>query len=203
VTNPTIDGQLEDRLDASGAAQAGKPKKGGPRRAEKIPGGRMFKNKETLLGLLVGLCATQALDWVSIALYRVEGAGARARENATRGHRPAYERAVQRIARGFGRRLSDEQVGRWGWRFHKIFGVLGGPAYLALRRRYPRLRWGHGLAFGAAFFVLIDEVMMPLVRLTPGPRHFSWKVHARGAAAHLAYGIAAETTAHAMRTSLR
>jgi len=43
--------------------------------------------------------------------------------------------------------------------------------------------------------VVVDELMMPLSRLTPGPRAFSWKVHARGAAAHLAYGVAAETAA--------
>jgi hypothetical protein len=146
-------------------------------------------------GLLVGLCATQALDWLSIALYRAESRKTRARENATRGHRHAYERAVEMTARRLGQRLSDEQIGKWGWRFHKVFGIAGGPVYLMLRRRFPGLRWGSGLAFGAAFFLVVDELLVPLARLTPGPRAFSWKVHARGAAAHLAYGVAAESTA--------
>jgi len=148
-----------------------------------------------LRGVVVGLCATQALDWLSMALYRGESRRARKRENAARGHRHAYERAVEMTARRFGQRLSDRQIGTWGWRFHKVFGVAGGPAYLALRRRFPGLRWGSGLAFGAAFFLVVDELLVPLARLTPGPRAFSWKVHARGAAAHLAYGVAAETTA--------
>lgn len=148
-----------------------------------------------LRGLVVGLCATQALDWLSIALYRAESRQARKRENAVRGNRHAYERAIEMTARHLGQRLSDEQIGRWGWRFHKVFGFAGGPAYLALRRRFPGLRWGSGLAFGAAFFLVVDELLVPLARLTPGPRAFSWKVHARGAAAHLAYGVAAETTA--------
>lgn len=151
--------------------------------------------KGILRGLIVGLCATQALDWLSIALYRAESCRTRARENAARGQRHAYERAVEMTARRFGQRLSDKQIGTWGWRFHKLFGVAGGPAYLALRRRFPGLRWGSGLAFGAAFFLVVDELLVPLARLTPGPRAFSWKVHARGAAAHLAYGVAAETTA--------
>lgn len=148
-----------------------------------------------LRGLVVGLCATQALDWLSIALYRAESRQTRRRENAVRGNRHAYERAIEMAARRLGQRLSDEQIGRWGWRFHKLFGFAGGPAYLALRRRFPGLRWGSGLAFGAAFFLVVDEMLVPLARLTPGPRAFSWKVHARGAAAHLAYGVAAETTA--------
>ncbi len=148
-----------------------------------------------LKGLAVGLCATQALDWLSIALYRAESRKARARENAARGNRHAYERAVEMMAERLGRPLSHEQIGRWGWRFHKVFGVAGGPAYLALRRRFPSLRRGCGLAFGAAFFLVVDELLVPLARLTPGPRAFGWKVHARGAAAHLAYGVAAEATA--------
>jgi hypothetical protein len=148
-----------------------------------------------LKGLVVGLCATQALDWLSIALYEGESRRTRAKENAVRGNRHAYERAVEKLATRLGRYLTDDQIGRWGWRFHKVFGLLGGPAYLALRRRFPPLRWGCGAAFGALFFLAVDEVMVPLAGLTPGPRAFSWKVHARGAAAHLAYGVAAEATA--------
>lgn len=148
-----------------------------------------------LRGLVVGLCATQALDWMSIALYRAESRQTRRRENAVRGQRHAYERAVEMMARRFGRRLSDEQIGKWGWRFHKLFGILSGPAYLAARRAWPGLRRGGGLLFGAAFFLVVDELMVPLARLTPGPLSFGWKVHARGAAAHLAYGVAAESAA--------
>jgi putative membrane protein len=146
-------------------------------------------------GLLVGLSATQALDWVSIALYESEDAPTRASEDHARGHRHAYERAIEKLAKAAGWRLDDEGIGRWGWRFHKAFGLLGGPAYLALRRQFPRLGWGCGVAFGLAFFLLVDEVLVPASGLTPGPLAFSWKVHARGAAAHLAYGVAAEATA--------
>ncbi|HEY4184618.1 MAG TPA: DUF1440 domain-containing protein [Polyangia bacterium] len=146
-------------------------------------------------GLVIGLCATQALDWVSILLYEGESAATRATENRVRGDRQAYEVAVERMATRAGRKLSEDEVKRWGWRFHKTFGLLGGLGYLGLRRAFPRLRWGCGLAFGSAFFLLVDELMVPLQGLTPGPQAFSWKVHARGAAAHLAYGMAAEATA--------
>ena len=146
-------------------------------------------------GLVVGLCVTQALDWVSIALYDVESAQERDQENAARGQRAAYERAFERMAQRLGKQPTDEQIARWGWRFHKVFGVLGGPAYLLLRRRFPGLRWGAGLLFGTLFFLVVDELLVPLTGLTPGPRAFGVKVHARGAAAHLAYGVAAETAA--------
>jgi len=146
-------------------------------------------------GIVTGLCGTQALDWVGILLYDNESTATRQAEDRARNHRHAYEVAVDRLARRLGRRLDDEQITRWGWRFHKFFGITSGLGYLALRRKFPRLGAGYGLAFGALFFVVVDELMMPLSRLTPGPRAFSWKVHARGAAAHLAYGVAAETAA--------
>lgn len=149
-------------------------------------------------GIVVGLTATQALDWLSILIYENEAASTRYQEDQTRGHRHAYEVAVARLAKLGGKDLSRESTVRWGWRFHKVFGILGGIGYLKLRRSFPALQWGCGLAFGTAFFLIADELMVPAFRLTPGPLAFSWKVHARGAAAHLAYGVAAEATARAL-----
>jgi putative membrane protein len=145
-------------------------------------------------GLVAGMAATQALDAVSTVLYDHEDRRTRRAEDRARGRRHAYEVAVDKMARRLGRRLDRRQVARWGWGFHKVFGVLGGVGYGALRRAFPRLTWGYGLAFGAAFFLVLDELVVPGLRLTPGPRAFSWKVHARGAAAHIAYGVAAEVT---------
>jgi hypothetical protein len=149
-------------------------------------------------GLVTGFCATQALDWVSTVLYQREDRPTRRAENRTRRHRHAYEVAVERLSRWMGLGLDRKQVGRWGWRFHKVFGLLGGPGYLLLRRSFPRLGRGMGLVFGTAFFVVVDEILVPALRLTPGPRAFSWKVHGRGAVAHLAYGVAAEATARVL-----
>jgi uncharacterized membrane protein YagU involved in acid resistance len=99
------------------------------------------------------------------------------------------------MARAAGRRLDRRQVARWGWLFHKTFGLLGGIGYLALRRRFPKIGAAYGLPFGTAFFLLVDEILVPALRLTPGPRAFSWKVHGRGAVSHIAYGVAAERAA--------
>jgi len=147
-----------------------------------------------LRGVLVGVAATQALDALSIAIYDRESFWLRLRENGARGFKHAYERAVDNFARALGRRLTRREMQKWGWRFHKAFGITGGILFEAARRRRPGVGLGAGLAFGAAFFLLVDEILMPLTKLTPGPRAFSWKVHARGAAAHIAYGVAAELT---------
>jgi hypothetical protein len=150
-----------------------------------------------LEGAVVGLAATQALDWLSIFLYRREDRDIRAQENLARGGLHAYERAIEQAARQAGVELDNDQIRAWGWRFHKAFGVSLGVAYLALRRRFPDVGFGWGLGAGVAFFLLMDELVVPLLGWTPGPRAFSWQVHARGAASHVAYGVTAETMARA------
>jgi putative membrane protein len=149
-------------------------------------------------GAVVGLAATQALDWLSIFIYKREDPRLRADENLVRGGLHAYERGLDQMTRAAGKPLDNDQLRTWGWRFHKSFGIASGILYLALRRRFPRIGAGWGLAAGGAFFVLMDEVAMPLLGWTPGPRAFSWKVHARGAASHVAYGVAAETVARVL-----
>jgi putative membrane protein len=149
-------------------------------------------------GLLVGWAATRALDAVSTAIYENEDFRTRIAEDRVRGNKHAYERAVEQIAGFAGKSLSRRQRKVYGWRFHKAFGLLGGVQYVAMRRRNPRIGAGMGLLFGAAFFLFGDEILVPLMRWTPGPRAFSWKVHARGAAAHVAYGVAAEAMARVL-----
>lgn len=149
-------------------------------------------------GTLIGLAAGGALDLVSTAIYEREDRATWLAENLARKGRPVYEVAVDQFARAAGRRLTRSQRRVWGWRFHQAFGVLGGVGYAVLRRRHPRIGAGMGLLFGAAFFLLGDEVLMPLAGWSPGPRAFSWKVHARGAVSHLAYGVAAEATARVL-----
>ena len=148
---------------------------------------------KTLKGLLVGAVATEALDRLSILLYEKEKDSTRIRENEARGGLHAYEAAVDRISRRLKMPLQKKDLEVWGWRLHKATGILGGAAYSALRSRRPRVGSGLGMNFGAAFFFAVDEILVPALKLTPGPCAFSWKVHARGAVSHLAYGVAAET----------
>jgi uncharacterized membrane protein YagU involved in acid resistance len=61
-----------------------------------------------------------------------------------------------------------------------------------LRRRFPAIAAARGLAFGAAFFLIVDEVLNTALRLTPPPRAFPWQTHARGLGGHIAYGMTTE-----------
>jgi hypothetical protein len=159
----------------------------------------MTKNFSTfaLECLVVGFAAAQILNWVSVSLYEKEDEQTRRREEQMRG-RQAYDVAVERLARLFGRELSTEQIRFWGWKFHRAIGVAGGAQYIALRRSYPAVRKAWGALFGTAFFLVVDEFLVYLFRLVPGPRSLPWKVHARNALSYVAHGMAAESVAWAM-----
>jgi uncharacterized membrane protein YagU involved in acid resistance len=64
--------------------------------------------------------------------------------------------------------------------------------YVALRDHVPGQGTRRGLAYGAAFSLVVDEGLTPLLGLSPGPASFPWQTHARGFIGHLIYGTAAE-----------
>lgn len=46
-----------------------------------------------------------------------------------------------------------------------------------------------GRPFGLGFFLAVDELMNPLLGLTPAPQAFPWQAHARGLAGHVVFGV--------------
>ena len=73
---------------------------------------------------------------------------------------------------------------------HWALGIGTGALYGALRSRAPILGLGRGLVFGTAFWLVVDELAIPALGLTPDPRALPWQSRARGLAGHLAYGAA-------------
>lgn len=76
-----------------------------------------------------------------------------------------------------------------GVRRHTSSGVSLHMKYAVLRRRWPASAATLGLPFGVGFFLTVDELMNPLLRLTPRPQAFPWQTHARGPAGHVVFGV--------------
>ena len=144
-------------------------------------------------GAIAGLVATWAMGKVTTFLYEREDEGAREREDEARGGTSAYGVAAQKGARIIGLELSDDQQKKYGSGVHWALGIGMGALYGVLRSRVPNADLAHGLAFGTAFFLAVDEVGNTALGLTPGPTQFPWQAHARGLAGHLAYGAVADT----------
>jgi hypothetical protein len=143
-------------------------------------------------GAIAGAVATWAMGKVTTYLYGKETHRAREREDAARQGKTAYGVAAERLARFAGTTLSDDQRKVYGERIHWLLGITAGAFYGVLRNRVPDRALARGLAFGAAFWLLVDEGATPALGLTPGPGAFPWQTHARGLAGHLAFGTIAD-----------
>ncbi len=145
------------------------------------------------LGAVAGVAATWVMNRATTFLYEREDERARQREDAARGGRTAYGIAAGKAAAALGVRLSDSAQKKLGTAIHWAIGAGGGAAYGVLRRRVPHADAGQGLAYGAAFFAVMDEGANTALGLTPPPAAFPWQAHARGLAGHLVYGLVTET----------
>lgn len=148
---------------------------------------------DLLLGGLAGAAATWGMGQVTGYLYEREATPVRQREGAARGGATAYETAAEKAAGVVGVQLDPQTRARAGKAVHWALGVGAGALYGALRERIPATRAANGLAFGAGFWLLMDEGANPVLGLTPGPDAFPWQTHARGLAGHLAFGLVLES----------
>lgn len=148
---------------------------------------------DVAIGAAAGLAATWIMGLATSYLYEHEDPGARKKEDAARGGKTAYAVAAQKTASLVHHQLSADQEKTYGSAIHWALGIGVGALYGAVRNRVPQVSAGQGTAFGAAFWLLIDEAANASLKLTPGPTAFPWQAHARGLAGHLVFGVVAET----------
>jgi hypothetical protein len=149
---------------------------------------------DVLDGAVAGAVATWAMGKVTSVLYEQEDKAARQREDEARGGKTAYGVAAEKAARLAGTELSEDERQKYGSAVHWALGVGAGALYGVLRPRMESAALARGLAFGAAFWLLVDETVTPALGLTPGPTAFPWQTHARGFGGHLAFGAIADAT---------
>lgn len=143
-------------------------------------------------GALAGAAGWLAMDQVLRFLYNHERPAVQAREDHARGGIPALERMAEEMAGSFGSPLSDHQRQVGGTILQWTTGIGAGVLYGALRGRLLGVSAGRGLVYGAAFSLIVDEGLIPLLGFASGPRAFPWQTHARGFLGHLAFGAVTE-----------
>ena len=99
----------------------------------------------------------------------------------------------------FGHELQKSEKETAGAAVHYAFGTLSGGLYGALAEVTPQVTSGAGLPFGAGFWLLADEVTVPLLGLSKGPTEYPVSTHAYALASHLVYGMTAELSRRALR----
>ena len=147
---------------------------------------------ELILGAAAGAVATWLMDLATTALYERQPEDVTRRENEARGDETAYATAAAKTAGFAGVELNKEQRQTLGTAIHWTLGTFAGAGYGALRHTVPNFRLGSGLAYGFAFWLVMDEAALTLLGVAPPPQRFPWQTHARGLAGHLVLGASIE-----------
>ncbi|HEX7227700.1 MAG TPA: DUF1440 domain-containing protein [Candidatus Binatia bacterium] len=102
----------------------------------------------------------------------------------------------------FDRELEESEKETAGAVVHYVFGVASGGLYGALAEVTPQVTTAAGVPFGAVFWLIADQISVPLFGLKEGPTEYPPSTHAYSLASHLVYGVTAELSRRALRQVL-
>ena len=84
--------------------------------------------------------------------------------------------------------VSEKRAEQIGAALHYGFAVAAGVAYAGSAENFPVLRWGRGAAFGAALWLVGDELAVSISGLED-PFRTSLHSHCSALGAHILYGM--------------
>jgi putative membrane protein len=115
----------------------------------------------------------------------------------------AAERTANIIAvKTFDRELSEGEKHAGGEVTHYAFGATTGAVYGMAAEFIPEVTVGAGLPFGAAVWLVADEIVVPALGLSRGPTHIPLSKHSVSLAAHLVYGVTTDIVRRVARNAL-
>src|SRR5215216_1014321 len=174
--------------------------------------------KGLVAGLAGGLVASWTMNqfqaaWMRVASDSEKGHGAQSlqpsdgstgnqAEDAKEQDDATVETAKVISRTVFGHELQENEKEPAGTAVHYVFGTATGGLYGALAEVTPQVTAGAGLPFGAAFWLIADEISVPLLGLSKGPTEYPVSTHVYAFASHLVYGVTAEFSRRALRQVL-
>lgn len=151
--------------------------------------------KDVLIGAVGGLIGTVVLERISSKLYEWEDEQARTKEDDLRKDGDPPMKLANRISDDVLRLdLPKEKKEKLAMGVHYGFGAAAGALFGALAPRAPFLSAGLGTVYGTLFWMLGDEIGMPVMGLSKPSQDYPWQTHARAWAAHVGYGVAVAGT---------
>src|SRR4029078_1033673 len=162
--------------------------------------------KGMVAGLAGGLLASWTMNQFQAAWTRIAEGGEKSHgaqsmkpSDGSQGEQDSHEQddATVETAKAisekvFGHELQESEKHPAGAAVHYAFGTLSGGLYGALAEVTPQVTTAAGFPFGAGFWLLADEISVPLLGLSKGPTAYPVSTHVYSLASHLVYGVTAE-----------
>jgi hypothetical protein len=180
------------------------------------------ENANVLKGLVAGLAAGLVASWtmnqfqaawtrIAEGMEKPHGAQSMQPSDGSNGEQAqdtaeqddATVETAKAISKGvFGHELQENEKKPAGAVVHYAFGTLSGGLYGALAEISPQVTTAAGVPFGAAFWLVADEVTVPLLGLSKGPTEYPVSTHAYALASHVVFGVTTELSRRALRQVL-
>jgi hypothetical protein len=165
--------------------------------------------KGLLVGAIAGLAASWTMDRfqdVWIAVFPPD----KSKENDNKqNHKSEGEdesngdatvKAVSAVSEGlFGHKLTPKEKKIGGSVVHYAVGATSGMVYGIAAEFLPEVTAGFGLPYGTAFWLVVDEGAVPLLRLSKPPAEYPLSTHLYALASHLVFGGTAEGVRRLLR----
>ena len=171
--------------------------------------------KGALAGLVAGLVASWAMDrfqdvWISLSSKDstsddkssdLDRESSNLKTNQSEETQDdATVKAASAISENlFNHELSSNEKKIAGPAVHYATGAAGGLVYGAAAELTPEITKAAGLPYGAAFWLVVDEGLVPLLGFAKGPGEYPLSAHAYALASHLVFGATAEAVRRLLR----
>lgn len=164
--------------------------------------------KALLVGLIAGLAASWMMNrfqdaWVAIS--SPDGSNEKEAKRtktdvATEVQDDATVKAASVVSEGLlDHKLTAVEKKIAGPAVHYGVGAVGGIFYCVASEFFPKVTRGLGLPYGTAFWLVVDEGMVPLFRLSKGPTAYPPSTHIYALASHLVFGATIESARRILR----
>lgn len=160
--------------------------------------------KGLLKGAVAGAVGVWVMDRLTWYMYRNEDTKAFKQEKKAQVEgKYAAHAAASKMLDGLTKNMSDKQMYAAGKGVHYLMGILPGALYGAYRHKVKGVgAWG-GMLYGLGLYLLVDELVAPLMGIASGPRAYPWQAHARGLAGHLALGATTDASLKLLNKGLK
>ncbi|MDB5590912.1 DUF1440 domain-containing protein [Enterovirga sp.] len=155
--------------------------------------------KGVLAGAVAGVVASVTMDLFQRG-YAAMSSGGSGREGGPEQDEPSTVKVANRIAMATaGHRVPDAYGAYAGEAVHLGTGAALGALYGAAAEAEPRLAAGGGALYGGTIWAVLDQGVVPGLRLGPPPRDQGAADYAYSLASHVVFGVALEATRRLLR----
>jgi len=156
--------------------------------------------KGAVAGLVGGLVASFVMSEFQTLLSALSE---KEKKSKKKKEEPANVKAAEEISEAvFDHRLKKSEKEPAGEAMHYAMGATSGLIYGIVSEIAPVTTAGLGLPFGAAVWVVADDVVVPALGLAKPATEYPFSTHAYALSSHLVYGLTTDLVRRAVRDLL-